>query len=356
MNYLRQQINIVNVGAVSAGKSTLINALFVEQYSDMAIKRTTTLPQIYNEISDIKEIDIDIHEKNKKYNKEMMEKTQKGEMKLSIDDIKEINYSVPRIFDFLTGCLKEDVFLTLYDLPGLNDSLTKDLYYEYLNTNFLKFDIILFTVDINSALNTCDEMEILKCILTNIKKNNTNGIKTELIVLLNKSDDMKKYKNGNILPNDDEVMEMYEQAKDIINNEIKEIIPDLIVKVLCISCEDAYIYRMYKKDPKCELDNKYLNKFGSNEFGKNKWARLSDSDKKKEIVKLFKKHNYDNVIELTGFRNFEQHLKEILTYENQYELLTNHIKLQLNTIKSHGNILENLNVFFKIRENLNLKN
>lgn len=49
----RQQINVAIIGAVSAGKSTLLNALFVEQYSDMKIKRTTMAPQVYHETKKI---------------------------------------------------------------------------------------------------------------------------------------------------------------------------------------------------------------------------------------------------------------------------------------------------------------
>ena len=49
-------INIMIAGPVSTGKSTLTNLLFVEQYSDMKIKRTTTVPQVCHEIDDIKNV------------------------------------------------------------------------------------------------------------------------------------------------------------------------------------------------------------------------------------------------------------------------------------------------------------
>ena len=44
---LRKSIRIALFGPVSAGKSTLLNCLFCEQFSDMKIKRTTMLPQVY---------------------------------------------------------------------------------------------------------------------------------------------------------------------------------------------------------------------------------------------------------------------------------------------------------------------
>ena len=46
-------INIAILGGVSVGKSTLLNALCGEQHSDMKYKRTTMVPQIYYETTNI---------------------------------------------------------------------------------------------------------------------------------------------------------------------------------------------------------------------------------------------------------------------------------------------------------------
>ena len=49
----RQNISIAILGTVSAGKSTLLNNIFVSQYSNMKIKRTTMQPQVYFETDEI---------------------------------------------------------------------------------------------------------------------------------------------------------------------------------------------------------------------------------------------------------------------------------------------------------------
>ena len=49
LNINRNQINIAILGAVSAGKSTLLNTIFANTYSHCKIKRTTMTPQIYYE-------------------------------------------------------------------------------------------------------------------------------------------------------------------------------------------------------------------------------------------------------------------------------------------------------------------
>ena len=106
-------INIALIGAVSAGKSTLTNAFFVEQYSDMNIKRTTTMPQVYR--TDTKEIAKSqlnrIRENNRSINLKYMTDTSKG-IELKLYDIHPIEYTVPRVYDLID--LHGDVQLIIH--------------------------------------------------------------------------------------------------------------------------------------------------------------------------------------------------------------------------------------------------
>ena len=38
--------------------------------------------------------------------------------------------------------------LTVYDIPGLNDAKTKDIYFQYIRNKFNIFDVIILMVDI----------------------------------------------------------------------------------------------------------------------------------------------------------------------------------------------------------------
>jgi GTPase Era involved in 16S rRNA processing len=327
---IRHEINIAIIGVVSAGKSTLTNALFVEQFSDMHIKRTTTLPQVYYETKDINLMGdlTTIRESNRDINTKMMEES--IDKPLTLSDIKEVKYYVPRVFDLIDS-LKDDVYLTVYDMPGLNDGITKNVYHDYTIKTFHNFDIIIFILDIHSGLNTSDETDILKLILKNMKLNaDKYQIFNKLIILLNKCDAMECDESGiNCEPLDDELIEMKNQVYGIVQSLKVELYPDANIDILCISCEDAYIYRMYKRNPKCELDPKYLNKFGANEFGKSRWNRLPDKKKKSEIVKLFKKYDYTENIKLAGFLAFKKSLDKSLQPDNQYKYLMNHINYEI---------------------------
>jgi hypothetical protein len=52
---------------------------------------------------------------NKKRNKEIMDKTN-GDYKMTLEDCKEVEYFVPQVFDLIE--LKENIYLSIYDLPG----------------------------------------------------------------------------------------------------------------------------------------------------------------------------------------------------------------------------------------------
>lgn len=349
----RKQINIALLGPVSAGKSTFMNTLFVEQFSDMKIKKTTMTPQLYFEMND-NDIDLDnmenIKKKNTEINQLLISKTETGN-NLTSDDIKETKYYVPRIDKLLDDIMDDNVYLTVYDIPGLNDGATKELYFDYVNKNFYKFDMIIFIVDIHSALNTSDEIDILENIINGIKKNKeVYDIDNSLIVLANKCDDM--YIENNKLLMDEEYTEMLQQINTICNNKIESIYPKLHdkYKVIPMSSEDAYIYRMFDKNPDIKLDIKYINKFGFNEYGKTRWNKLPENQKHIKINSLMKNIDIDERMEINGFGNFKSIFRKFLNKENQYYYLLNHLKYYINNVTNWEqiDITENIYKMYEI--------
>ena len=355
---VEMNINIMITGPVSAGKSTLTNLLFVEQFSDMKIKRTTAVPQVYHEVEDLSQVsDLkSILLKNRATNTDIMKKTENPSYKLKLEDVKEIEYYVPKLFDFLE--LRKDIVLTIYDTPGLNDSRTKDVYYQYIINVFSKLNVIIFVLDINSAMNTSDENDILRMIISNIKINKLRyNVDTKLVVLLNKCDDMSLNKHTNKYTLDEELLEMYDQAKTIIDATVKELYNGFKYDILPISCEDSYVYRMYKRNPNAKLDEKHLNKFGANEYGKSKWNVMSQEDKQSRVAELFKDFDYDDRITMTGFKQFKNVMREILNDENQYKYLLDHIRLDLQSVIFNFkkvDITDELNRFQKYHTYLSL--
>lgn len=336
-NANRNQINIALVGAVSAGKSTLLNTIFAKTYSHCKIKRTTMTPQIYYEYDgkSPKKTSKAVKEENRIINERYIKKTESG-VAATIDDIKETNYIVPKIYNFTT--LAKDVYLSVYDIPGLNDAKTQELYFQYLETNFYKFDIILFVVDINSALNTSGEVEILTKIISNCKRNYEQfGVHNKLIVMANKCDEMSLDDNGD-LQLEEEHLEMFEQITTQVSQTVNDIFPQLEYETCPISSEDSYIYRILEQNPDTELDMKYLNKFGYMEFGRTRWNKLSEEKKKTQIKKLMSEWDMESTLNITGFNGFRETLNQYLSPKNQKIFVSNHIIYELKQITNNTKI------------------
>lgn len=354
-DFYRNQINIAVIGPISVGKSTFVNTLFVKQYSDMKIKRTTMTPQVYYE-TDIESIDNaqseEIRKKNKNINDNLYKKIEHND-EVEYDDIQEIKYYVPKTSKFVQ--LINKVYFTVYDLPGLNDGhvANSEVYHNWVSNNFYKFDIVICVFDLKSGLNTSDEVKILKDTITNIKNNKDNhNIDTKLCVIVNKCDDMYLDDKGKLKFSDDEHQEMFDQVNQVIANKRDEMYPDLQYDIIRMSSEDAYIYRMYENNPNNDLGMQYMNRFGHNEFGRTSWNKMKE-DERREKIKQFMESIKDDIyerMEINGFGDFISKLSKILDRKGQYKFLINHINFSLSEIKGFDKMIneDDLAMFTKI--------
>lgn len=337
-------IHIALLGPVSAGKTTLLNALLVARYGDMAMARTTMTEVIYYESSDQKLTETgDIHAKNSSVNKALYEKAKSAN--LTAADLKPIEHFVPPVHELLVGKLHSNVRLAIHDLPGLNDAQTKNIYYEYVTNNFHKYNIVILVLDVTSGMNTNDEKDILTLIANCISKNKAiYGIETSLIIAINKCDDMKikDHNSSETVPTDPEYVTMVKQVRTTVESVIAKH-PNIQARFACISAEDAYIYRMYSRNPKCVIDEKHRNKFGINEFGKSKWTKMTDAEKLKRVAAIqLKLQENTEAVSLAGFRHLDWKLANILTEDMQVQFLIAPIAVKLNTIVFRTGVNETL--------------
>ena len=311
-----QNLNLCFVGCVSTGKSMLLNALFCEQLSQCKIKRTTMVPAIFIEnekenenIISSEEIFKQIEEKNT----EIIEKTESG-IKMSSSEYSELIFNVGK----LDINILEDAYVNVYDIPGLNDARTKDIYYSYLTKEFLQFNLIIFMVDIYSGLNTSDEMDIVKFIASNTRHHlKENGRKIYTLVVVNKADDMQLETDadGNEQLNlSGELKEMFNQVEHTVINEFTRFdVVDHLIGLIPICAIDSYLYRMIKNHGnKFQLSDEQLLKIGINEMGKkfSKYVKKTQIEKVNEILKNTDFVN--DMIKLSGFSCLEQKLKKFL--------------------------------------------
>ena len=205
-------INIAILGPVSAGKSTLLNALFSNTFSDMQRKKTTMMPQYYNIIKTNDQADDEkiIRQKNTESNKRIFDIRTKDVIKL--EHMVPLFHKVSPITDFIE--LPPEATYQILDMPGLNDG-GDEIYYQYIDSISHTIDIYVLVFDINSCLNTTDEITILQFINSQIEKNQHGYVH----VLINKCDSVEYTVNGFGIE-DVELKEMYDTCSNTVHKYI----------------------------------------------------------------------------------------------------------------------------------------
>jgi hypothetical protein len=160
-------------------------------------------------------------------------------------------------------------------------------------------------------------MKTLEIILEQIKINKLQiGIETKLIVVANKCDDMSIDTNGELLL-DEDCFELFNSISDRVLNSISEIVSNnksfkITPIILPLSAEDSFIYRTIEKNTYTNFNIKYLNKCGYSLLGRNRWNKLSHDKKLEQIKKFSKDSDFNEYFKITGFKDFEFFLSELI--------------------------------------------
>lgn len=313
MNNSNDCINICLVGCVSAGKSTIINAFFGQEYAQARIRRTTMIPNKFIETSDQRLIDsFDIiNQRISLLNEEIYRQTENLANPLNLARYgNELTFHVGKMEMNIINTLN----ICIYDIPGLNDAKTKKIYYDYLENNFEKFNIILFVVDIMSGLNTADEMDILNLITKNIKKHKEQSNKNiSMLTVLNKADYMQIGSNGK-LEVLGELGEMYTQTSNTVKQEFtKEKLQAHLLECIPICGLDAHLYRMIKRHRNINmLPREHILRIGVNELG-NRFRGYTEAQQMAEVYRIIQNADIDQSIMLSGFGQIENYLNQYIT-------------------------------------------
>ena len=318
-----ENINFAIIGCVSAGKSTFFNAICSYTYSDMKRKKTTMLPQIYQTTDDKKLIDDikTIYKKNKDSNDNILSKRENNTFNIETD-FKVINHFIGKIPDFIN--IKDNY--SILDMPGLNCG-GDTLYYDYIKNTSTNIDIYILVIDVNSALNTTDEINIIRLVVEQITLNNNGYIH----ILINKCDDIQYDKSNNIHLSDGELDEMYKRAVTIIKKECSSIIDKVSWSPICSS--KLYIYRGIKNNID-NIDEKQLDDIIAQEVGKSELRKMKSVDIKRKFIigKLQEnKIEYNSWMKETGYSYFQESINNTIK-KNYDNIIFYHINKDIESI------------------------
>ena len=309
MATLSKNTKLCLVGSVSAGKSTFLNSVFCKKLTQCKIKRTTMVPTRYIESETAVDTEEDIYRIVSEKNDVIIKKTEGGEP-LVASDYKELEFNVGKLD---IKIMSKGGLVDIYDIPGLNDARTKSEYYKYLEDNFHKFNVIVFFVDIMSGLNTSDEMEILKFIITQTLFHKEKGRDVYTLVVVNKADDMILEEDNTTLTLSGELGEMFDQVKQTITSEFgHDKLDSHVVGITPFCAKDAFLYRMVKKCPEYVLSDEERIKIGLNEMGK-KFSRFTIPTQIEKVKKILQDKEFiDTMINLSGFNQLQDKLKTFM--------------------------------------------
>lgn len=318
---MTENIKLAIFGPVSAGKTTFFNSLMSNKCSGTARKKLTMLPQIYQIVNENNSVQIDtieeIYQKNKASNEEILRLREDGEFDQDCH-FTELIYNINQISDFIQLPDTNATF-NILDMPGLNCA-GDTLYYDYVKKISTTVDIYIVVFDINSGLNTTDEINILKFLVDQIKQNN-HGY---LHILINKCDNIT-IDGDNITLEDEELDELYKRIEDAIHKYCEPIKDKVSFSPLC--SQKLYIYRSVKNDI-TTIEEAHLNDIILDELGKKGLKDHSTiTDKREYVSGLIHSSTFNDWIKNTGYNQFLYCLDQIL--KKYSELVFYHINADL---------------------------
>jgi GTPase SAR1 family protein len=227
------QIRVALVGYVSVGKSTVINALLGDKYSEVNMRRTTAGVNYFRVSQKASTTAVELapvtstaessstttttttsssksaeetHAEISKDNETLRSAVIPGsnniidvDMDVDLEEEEESSAGaaatggggdvVEKFFDIKVDeaiCdMRNDTKLVLIDIPGINEADSSKKYKDYVSSKWDSFDCVVVVMDAMAGVNTLEQVELLKF----VQHNNTNLKRIPTIVLGNKVDE-----------------------------------------------------------------------------------------------------------------------------------------------------------------------
>jgi GTPase SAR1 family protein len=314
-----KRINILLIGEVSSGKTTLLNSMYIKTFSDMKRIRTTMSVNIYYETNDKKDLkqSTDIFDENKKHEEDMKNK--------QLIELKENIYKVLPSVSFGDVLSKNGYYMNVIDIPGLNDGNCNPIIYKWLDNNFKYIDVVMFIINGENALNTESERNLLKYIIKKIQEFDH----ITLLNIVNKFDE----------PDDEELIELKDQAIKVINENLAT--TQIKSTIIPLSAVRAYLYRYIEHNKSLDgLVAKHKALLAQLELG-NKAKRYTDDKLLSELIKSIKdsKNDTTSPYNNTNYHELINTFKNIIVKDinNIYcRKVITHIKTKINIDKTEN--------------------
>ena len=319
----RDYVNIAFVGMVSAGKSTIMNFMFAETFSEMKRDRTTHCTHIYTE-EDVPFCDTKIYkffdvskkvrmmDQNAKLRRDgkKIEETNKDDQYLYVEPAKaqrvckadSCSVSLPEyvhIVNRIEGFEFDDnsTALNIVDVVGFGDSVkfekkdTNDDAMTWFKHNCKYLDGIVFVADAEQPFIRSEELQLFQDLVTLMPAS------TRILVVVNKFDNMY----------DEELQQLFNSAEQKVREISHKYKPSAHVKVVKLSAKYGLALRLFKKHMCLDhLEKDMIIDLCTNLLGKTWRKNVSDPS---NITQL-EKNNLSRQLNDQIKEDFEEILKE----------------------------------------------
>jgi GTP-binding protein EngB required for normal cell division len=307
------EIRVALLGYVSAGKSTVLNALLQGKYSETAMHCTTAgvnCFRLHNKEARSSKSATDEGERTPvpdtiHSSEQALQQISKDNKKFrSIGTVQESTFNIELAEPICE--MRNDTTLVLVDIPGLNEAGSKDMYLDYVNTKWNTFDCAVVVMDVFQGVNTEEQVKLLEV----VKKNAHGNKDIPVIVLCNKVDD----------PENEEVMKFVQRVSKKVNALFQE-----EVTFIPLSAENAFVYRTASQQSLQDfksLDKSLVDRIGCDEVGKSKWRNLALEERYRVAYKaVSNKANYEGNLKATNFHSFLEALNSCLGEPRQLAII-----------------------------------
>jgi GTPase SAR1 family protein len=344
------EIKVALLGYVSVGKTTVLNALLQDKFSEVSMRRTTAGVNFFC---------ISTRSTNSKRKRQKPDRCESGEgsfrgkrspkvddnvsentedeegWSMLVDDpktaestleeitadnseLRKTNKIQEKIFNIeLDGPLcemRKDTKLTIVDVPGLNEAGTKAVYKEYVRDKWETFDCVVVVMDAEKGVNTEEQVELLHFVKDNLEKKK----RVPVIVLCNKVDDPDAKELMDLVQ---EVREQVEKIFEVGNRSqaLQQVLEssktgndqppcDTYPIFIPLSAGNAFVYRTASRlslEEFKKLDIALIDKLGRDEVGNFKWKKLSlDAKYAVAYDAVSDTEQYQERLEATNFDKF----------------------------------------------------
>lgn len=215
-------LNIFLVGEVSSGKSSFLNALAGGIISNSSLQRETTNIQEY-------QFDENAHEDNISIISTTLEQ-QHYKNEAIRKNISKIKSDITKV----ENKIKSDIFhnINMFDFPGLNDIDDRDsnIFMTMIKDNIELADMVIYITTSERAFNSNSELNHFIEVYNIVKSQNDNGKYVDLVVVVNKYDNINDKDYDDIYQRAQETLSKYIHSSNIFRFSSHKHLIDNIIK------------------------------------------------------------------------------------------------------------------------------